>query len=360
MLVDFQRNLPSSLTDFGWDAHGGQRQELWDSLPPHIESVRFSTAPWFRDNPRYDLSLKLPPQLAVLKNPYCTKGTQLDRASLTHLRIDAYWELPVPPTVTRFRLQTSYLISTTNAVLRSCPPCLKRLHIEGPTTLDSDLLPPGLTHLTLSRTFQLKEDIFAKLPQSLTFLAIFKIDLRYPFFWTRDLASLLPKLETLRIARTSDSLDDIEVDWQLPPHLTHLECRNDSFSVLNPPNNFFALTHLHFFRTTLDEALLLQMPTTMVSIKVCRIELHGLVTIDDPSLWHLSKPIILEHFQRWIKDQKERHGRVIFSFETRFGKIHALPPNIQTISRKLRLATLDMVLPFNLGKKKESAFFQKA
>jgi hypothetical protein len=86
--------------------------------------------------------------------------------------------------------------------------------------------------------------------------------------------------------------------------------------------------------------MLLQIPVQVTSVKLYKIHLQGITAKDDSSLTHLSPRIIVDHFKDWVKRQRELHGRMIFSVATSIVDICAIPKNVQTISRKLRVAPL--------------------
>jgi hypothetical protein len=143
------------------------------------------------------------------------------------------------------------------------------------------------------------------------------------------------------LALDDDQSTTYDYDWVLPPHLTRLECRNVGWS---QPSNFGALTQLYFYHLELFEDQLLKIPSHVIAVKVGSIRLHGLTAKDDSSLTHLCGRAIIDRFQQWQNEQKTRYGRVIFSFKTRIVQIFALPPKVQTISRKLRLSGLELSL----------------
>jgi hypothetical protein len=350
MLADFQRFLPHSLTSFGWNAHGGQRQELLDSLPPHIEVLEFEERIWMGSFD-LDVVLKLPPNLTKLKYPYCDNllhlsSTPLESLTMVVGRFETADDFQLPPTLTQMRAKISHSGELATPVIEALPPTLKRLRIEGGVSLsDLELLPPSLIHLKIVALDPLDPGLFAKLPQTLTHLSVSRIASVTFDFWNQ-LSTALPNLKALRfILQPGDYNYGINIYWELPPHLTRLECRYVRFSNFEPPTNFWALTHLHILDLELSERLLVQMPTKIVSVRVRTIKLAGFTTKDDSSLTHLSKSIILNHFQTWLDEQRARYGRVIFSAQVMIGEICALPQNLQTISRKLCPAPLAIRLP---------------
>jgi hypothetical protein len=245
----------------------------------------------------------------------------------------------LPPTLTQLRIRAeSNLLPSFHQLL---PSSLTRLSLAGSLTLIPELLPLTITHLTIRYIPGFDSDVFAKLPKTLTNLTVTGMDSIAPNFWTSQLASVLPNLVTLRLG-SDDQSPSIGSDWVLPPRLTHLESRYGRFSWENPPHNFFGLKRIHFFDAELSELFLVQIPTSVVSIKVGKIKLHGITTKDDSSLTHLSGHIIIDHFDQWKAQQRTLYGRVIYCVQTCIGEICALPPNIQTISRKLRLKPLTL------------------
>jgi hypothetical protein len=314
-----------------------------------LEVLEFKKRSWLR-TAGFLGPLELPPRLTALKLPQSKDAQTFASASLTKLEAqDLTGELDfttLPSTLTYFALSYASVDQCPPTIPKALPPSLKTFILRGPKSLDVSLLPSRLTHLVLRGQFSLPYESFQKLPQTLIHLGVFRMHSVSEKFWTSELALHLPNLETLRFGVVRSHKNHvIEPDWKLPPRLTHLECIESKFMSSNPQSNFWALTQLHFCQLELSEELLLQMPTQLVSIKVRLITLHGLTASHDQTLTHLSLRIILDRFEQWLSEQKKLHLRVIFSVQTTIGSLRALPPNIQTISRKLQFSPLEMRIP---------------
>jgi hypothetical protein len=246
--------------------------------------------------------------------------------------------------------------------LHELPSSLMRIKLTGRQfSFNPEFLPPRITHLTLRVKFEVEAEEFAILPKTLTYLGVFKMGWqRHPHFWSSHVAAVLPNLETFRFSGTFASAMNryIDPNWVLPPRLTRLEC-TDQFISQENPKNFWALSHLHLPKVQLGEDLLLDMPTTIVSLRVRLIRLFGIAASKDTSLTHLSKRILLNHFEEWVLMQKNCHGRVISAIQTRICELWALPPNLETISRKLRVCDLQMRLPIKHDAEDEAKIFDE-
>jgi hypothetical protein len=350
MFANFQRLLPSSLSEFGTNVHCGEQPILMESLPAHLEVLNFEQEVWMSPNKvSRDLDLVCSPAwpktLEVLRWPKMESFSGIPALALTTLLIRGNLNDFVsflPHTLTSLKVVASLRTrGSYSAAIHALPRSLTSLRLHRVVSMDFLGLPPALLHLCIKGLDELEWEQLKSLPKTLTYLRLIECNPTNSNFFSEEFAAMLPNLTVLRVNPRYDPPNvEIDGDCIFPPHLTHLQSNSWTISETQPPQTFGSITQLHLMSATISEEFMIHLPMQIYVVKFGTIELQGLLARHDSNLIHLSGRTLVTNFESWVKNQMTYFGRDVFVNEITIGEIQALPMCIQSISRKLRLSPL--------------------